>query len=75
LLGTATRLTDGQGAADFLREGSCRFALIEARQERAFVQRAEAIGLRYAPNQKIEAINYNGGRWMTISVFRSEAAR
>jgi 4-amino-4-deoxy-L-arabinose transferase-like glycosyltransferase len=75
LLGTATRLTDGQGAADFLREGACRFALIEARQERAFVQRAEAIGLRYAPNQKIEAINYNGGRWMTISVFRSEAAR
>lgn len=75
LLGTATRLTDGAGAADFLREGACRFALIEVRQERAFVQRAEAIGLRYAPGQKIEAINYNGGRWMTISVYRSEAMR
>ncbi|HLN09286.1 MAG TPA: glycosyltransferase family 39 protein [Xanthobacteraceae bacterium] len=75
LLGTDTRLTDGAGAADFLREGSCRFALIEARQERAFVQRAEAISLRYALSQKIEAINYNGGRWMTISVYRSGDTR
>jgi 4-amino-4-deoxy-L-arabinose transferase-like glycosyltransferase len=75
LLGTQTRLTDGQGAADFLREGPCRFAVIEARQERGFVQRAEAIGLRYAPGLRMEAINYNGGRWMTISVYRSETAR
>jgi 4-amino-4-deoxy-L-arabinose transferase-like glycosyltransferase len=75
LLGTETRLTDGQGAADFLRGGACRFALIEARQERAFVQRAEAIGLRYAAGPRVEAFNYNGGRWMTIAVYRSETPR
>ncbi len=75
LLGTSTRLTDGGGAANFLRDGACRFALIESRQERAFVQRAEAIGLRYAPDQRIEGLNYNGGRWMSIGVYRSEAAR
>jgi 4-amino-4-deoxy-L-arabinose transferase-like glycosyltransferase len=74
LLGTSTRLTDGQGAADFMLGGTCRFALIEARHERAFVQRAEAIGLRYAPVLRIDAINYNGGRRMSISVYRSGAA-
>src|SRR5262249_52327596 len=34
LVGTSTLLTDGAGAADHLREGYCRFALVEARQER-----------------------------------------
>jgi 4-amino-4-deoxy-L-arabinose transferase-like glycosyltransferase len=75
LLGTQTLLTDGHGAADFLGGGACRFALIEARHERAFALRAEAIGLRYAPGPRIEAFNYNGGRWMTISVYRSETPR
>ncbi|HEV2955359.1 MAG TPA: glycosyltransferase family 39 protein [Xanthobacteraceae bacterium] len=74
LFGTATLLTDGQGAADFLGEGSCRFALIEARQERSFVRRAEAIGLRYAPGPRVDGFNYNeGGRAITIAVYRSEA--
>ena len=72
LFGTPTQLTTGPGAADFLAEGSCRFAMIEARQERAFVQRAEAIGLRYAPGPRIAAINYSAGRSVAISVFRSE---
>jgi 4-amino-4-deoxy-L-arabinose transferase-like glycosyltransferase len=69
LLGTGTRLTDGQGAAEFLREGGCRFAIVEARHTRAFVLRAEAIGLRYAPVLKIDAINYNIGRWLALWVF------
>src|SRR6267154_2257684 len=47
MTGTSTVLTDGSGAADFLGQGSCRFALVEQRSERGFVQRAEAIGLRY----------------------------
>ncbi len=47
LAGTDTRLTDASSAADFLLQGSCRFAFIEARQERTFALRAEAIGLRY----------------------------
>jgi 4-amino-4-deoxy-L-arabinose transferase-like glycosyltransferase len=72
LFGTSTLLTTGPGAADFLAEGNCRFAMIEARQERAFVQRAEAIGLRYAPGPRVAAINYSAGRQIAISVFRSE---
>jgi 4-amino-4-deoxy-L-arabinose transferase-like glycosyltransferase len=72
LFGTSTLLTDGSGAADFLRGGECRFALVEGRHERAFAQRAEIIGLRYAPGPRIGAINYNGGRAVTIAVYRSE---
>jgi 4-amino-4-deoxy-L-arabinose transferase-like glycosyltransferase len=72
LFGTSTRLTDSRGAADFLLEGSCRFAFIDAKHERAFVQRAEAIGLRYAPGPRIEGINYSNGHWLSIAVYRSE---
>ena len=36
MTGTSTLLTDGSGAADFLGQGSCRFALVEQRSERGF---------------------------------------
>ena len=35
MTGTSTLLTDGSGAADFLKQGSCRFALVEQRSERS----------------------------------------
>jgi len=74
LFGTTTLLTDGQGAADFLGEGGCRFAFVDARQERSFARRAEAIWLRYAPGPRVDGFNYNeGGRAITIAVYRSEA--
>ena len=74
LFGTTTLLTDGQGAADFLGEGGCRFAFVDARQERSFARRAEAIGLHYAPGPRVDGFNYNeGGRAITIAVYRSEA--
>ena len=72
LTGTQTLLTDGSGAADFLRQGSCRFALIEQRSERSFVQRAEAIGLRYKVGTRIDGYNFSQGRAISISIFRSE---
>jgi hypothetical protein len=70
--GTGTRLTDGAGAAEFLRGGGCRAAVIESRQERAFVARAEHIGLRYAARPRVETYNFNAGRWMTLAVYVSE---
>ena len=73
LLGTPTQLTDGSGAADFLSRGACRFALVDARHERSFAQRAEAIGLRYARGPHIDGINISGGRELAIAVFRSES--
>jgi 4-amino-4-deoxy-L-arabinose transferase-like glycosyltransferase len=70
---TGTNITHGQGstAADFLLAGPCRFAFVEGRQERAFVQRAEAIGLRYMPGPHIEGFNING-QAVNIATYRSE---
>ena len=69
---TSTLLTDGSRAADFLSQGTCRFALVEQRSERAFVQRAEAIGLRYNAATRIEGYNISQGRSISVSIFRSE---
>jgi 4-amino-4-deoxy-L-arabinose transferase-like glycosyltransferase len=72
MTGTSTQLTDGSGAADFLGQGSCRFALVEARSERVFAQRAEAIGLRYNVATRIEGYNISQGKAISIAIFRSE---
>jgi 4-amino-4-deoxy-L-arabinose transferase-like glycosyltransferase len=72
MTGSSTLLTDGSGAADFLNGGTCRFALVEQRTERSFVQRAEAIGLRYNVAKRIDGYNISQGRPVSISIFRSE---
>jgi hypothetical protein len=72
LAGTPTRLTDGAGAAEFLREGDCRFAFIDPREERSFAQRADAIGARYSLEGRIDGINISSGRRASIAVYRSE---
>jgi 4-amino-4-deoxy-L-arabinose transferase-like glycosyltransferase len=72
MTGTSTLLTDGSGAADFLGQGSCRFALVEARSERSFVQRAEATGLRYNVAARLDGYNFSQGRAISIAIFRSE---
>jgi 4-amino-4-deoxy-L-arabinose transferase-like glycosyltransferase len=75
LVGTELRHTDGPAAADFLNGGRCRFAFVESRQERAFAQHAEEIGLRYALGPRVDGINISGGRRISIAIFRSEVAR
>ncbi len=71
LLGTDTRFTDGAGAADFLRGGPCRFAVIDPRNEGAFSQRADAIGLRYLLMRRIDGFNISTGKKAVLAVFRS----
>jgi 4-amino-4-deoxy-L-arabinose transferase-like glycosyltransferase len=73
LAGTQTVLTDAAAAADFLRQGGCRLAFIDTRQERSFARRAEVIGLRYAQGPRVEAFNINRGRAITIAVYYAEA--
>ena len=75
LLGTATRFTDGAGAADFLRAGPCQFALVDPRSEHSFVQRAESSGLRYSLTQRIEGYNISIGKPVSLTIFRSQAAQ
>ena len=73
LLGTHTRFTDGVGAAEFLRAGPCHFALVDPRSERSFVQRANALGLRYTLGQRIDGLNISVGRPVALAIFRSAA--
>jgi len=72
LLGTDTRFTDGPGAADFLRGGPCRFAVVDSRSERAFAQRAESTGLRYSLSRRFEGYNISIGKPVSLTVFRSQ---
>jgi 4-amino-4-deoxy-L-arabinose transferase-like glycosyltransferase len=71
LAGTATLLTDASGAVDFLQHGGCRFAFIEARQESAFVLRAEESGLRYERRLRVEGFNLGRLQRVSIAVFQS----
>jgi 4-amino-4-deoxy-L-arabinose transferase-like glycosyltransferase len=75
LLGTGTRFTDGAGAAEFMNKGACRFALIDPRSERSFIQRANAIGLRYALDRHIDGYNISIGRPVAMTLFRTMAKR
>jgi len=70
-VGSGLRFTDAASAADFLAGGRCRFALIDTRLERSFAQRADAIGLRYAPGPRIEGVNISVGRPVTIAIYQS----
>ena len=71
LSGTQTVFTDGAGAAEFLRQGPCRFALVDPRSERSFVQRANAVDLRYALTQRIDSFNVSIGKPVALALFRS----
>jgi 4-amino-4-deoxy-L-arabinose transferase-like glycosyltransferase len=73
LVGTDTRFTDGAGAAQFLHVGPCHFALIDGRSERGFVQRADAIGLRYVLAGHIDGYNISIGRPVSLTMYRSMA--
>ncbi len=74
LAGTNVNQGVGSSAADFLLGGPCRFAFVERHEERAFVQRADAIGLRYSPGPRVEGFNINGGQSVSIAIYRSERA-
>jgi 4-amino-4-deoxy-L-arabinose transferase-like glycosyltransferase len=76
LLGTRTRLVDGSTAAEVLSGGDCRYAIVESRQDRAFAQRAELIGLRYSLRGRLEnSFNFNGGRQISFAIYRTEPQR
>jgi 4-amino-4-deoxy-L-arabinose transferase-like glycosyltransferase len=74
LAGTKTHFTDAAGAADFLLKGPCHFAFVDARQQRAFALRAEAIGLRYDRGPVAEGYDISIGKPITMAVFESASA-
>ena len=71
LLGTDTLFTDAAGAADFLMRGPCRFAVIEAQQDRQFVRRAEVIGLRYDKGTRFSGFSIGSGSRIVFTIYNS----
>lgn len=74
LNGTDTALTTATGAADFLRGAPCRHAVIEQSLDRAFAQRAEAIGLRYAMVKRFKGYSLGGGGRVAFTIYRSRGS-
>lgn len=79
---TDTLLTDGDVAADFLAEGGCRLAFVDAApgrrgrpsEEAAFQARLTEIGQRAVQLGMVEGRNMNGGRPRRMGVWRLETA-
>lgn len=68
LLGTATILTDGGGAADRLTPASA--AIVERRQEQAFLDRLAERGASALRLAEIEGVNYSNGDDVVMSLWR-----
>jgi hypothetical protein len=66
---TDLEMTDGAGAARFLRDGPCRVAFVESRQEADFLS---AMGADVEPRllSRVRGLNLNGGRRLDIGVYR-----
>lgn len=69
-LGTATELTDGEGAADAVSEG--RPAIVEGREEKPFRAALAQQGLTPHPVAAVEGLNYSDGDKERLTIYRGE---
>jgi len=72
--GTATRLSDAEGAADALAaDPDCAVAIVESRQHDAFLAAVAARGVSVEPAGAVEGLNYSRGDEISITVYRATA--
>lgn len=69
-LGTATELTDGEGAAQAVVEG--RPAVVEGREEKTFRDTLAGLGLTPHPVATVEGLNYSDGDQERLTIYRGE---
>lgn len=72
LAGTDIQYIDPIKAADLLKKGGCALAFIGKPLDQVFVLRAKQIGLNYTPITKVEGLAYNGGRPVSITVYKAD---
>jgi 4-amino-4-deoxy-L-arabinose transferase-like glycosyltransferase len=70
--GTDVRLLLGGGAAEFLRLGGCRVAFVERHEQRAFADRAAAIGLSTVRIAEVDGFDYSNWRRVSFLVLMSK---
>lgn len=72
LLGTGTRLVKGDEAARHLGTvPACAMALVEGREEEAFRAGLAETGTRVEALGRVEGLNYNNGRKLSLTLYRS----
>jgi hypothetical protein len=69
-LGTATELTNGEGAAQAVVEG--RPAVVEGREEKPFRDTLAGLGLAPRPVATVEGLNYSDGDQERLTIYRGE---
>jgi hypothetical protein len=72
--GTKIRLSDALGAVNVLEEQpTCALAVVERRQQEAFLAAAAARGLTVEPAGQVQGLNYSRGKEIDITVYRVTA--
>jgi len=72
LLGRDVLLVDSREAALFLAEAPDGVALVEARQQAAFLDMARRLGLRLAAPEQLSGYNMSKGQDVVILIYRRE---
>ncbi len=75
LLGANTVLTDASGAASFLMNNTCRFAVVESHQDRQFIRRSEILGLRYEKGPRFEGYSLGSGGRVIFTIYYNRIER
>jgi 4-amino-4-deoxy-L-arabinose transferase-like glycosyltransferase len=71
LTGTGTVLTgDGGAAAKALAKDACTLALVDQKQNQAFLDQAVLDGVQPIPVQTISGFNYSRGKSLTLTLYR-----
>lgn len=73
LLGTATRFTDGAGAAEYLKANPRALVVVESRQQAAFDARAAELGVRIEAFALLDGFNYSRGKRASLAVLGAMA--
>lgn len=74
LVGTKINYVGPLEAADLLKKGGCALAFIDRRMQPFFEARAATLKLKYSAIATVEGFAYNGGRPVSITVYRSQEA-
>jgi 4-amino-4-deoxy-L-arabinose transferase-like glycosyltransferase len=72
--GTDTKLVTGAGAAEFLRLPGCRVAFVERHDQRAFADRAAAIGISAVRIAEVQGFDYSNFRRVSFLVLMPKEA-
>jgi 4-amino-4-deoxy-L-arabinose transferase-like glycosyltransferase len=66
---TDLAMPDARDAAAFVKDGPCRVAFVESRDEQAFLDSARGSGISPRLLSRVDGININGGRKLDIGVY------